>query len=346
MNKACKLRYIIALCVALIVVMLISVSVGSVDISISESFKIIAGRIPLLKDVVELPAKATFETIIWQVRMPRIIMAALIGGALAVVGAVFQTIFGNPLADPHMLGVSSGAALGATIAMLTGLTLNIFGLGTIGCFAFAGALATVMFVYAVSRVCGVLTISNILLMGTAVSTMLSAIISLLMVFHHDQIEKVYMWIMGSVSSATWLKDGFVAVIVLVCLVIIFIHGRKLNLLMMGEEDAASLGLDTARVRRRLMIVCSVLVAATVSVGGIIGFVGLIIPHCVKLVAGVDSRKVLPYGFLTGAIFLVVCDTVARTIVAPTEIPVGVITAICGAPFFIGLIIRQKKYAER
>ena len=322
MIKKCKTGYIITLILILILVVLVSVSLGSTQI----------GAV----------SNDTYEIIIWKIRLPRICLAVLVGGALAVVGAVFQAMFANPLADPHILGVSSGAALGATIAMLTGITFNVLGIGAIGCFAFVGALLTVLVVYALAKVCGVESIANILLIGTAVSTMLSAVISILMVFNHDQIEKVYLWVMGSVSVATWLKNAFVAIVVIICMVIIMIHSRKLNLLMMGEEDASCLGLDTDKIRKRLMVLCSVTVAATVSVSGIIGFVGLIIPHCVKMITGSDHRKVLPYSFLCGSVFLVVCDTIARTIAAPTEIPVGIITSVCGAPFFIGLILKQKK----
>lgn len=325
MIKKCKTGYIITLILILILVVLVSVSLGSTQI----------GAV----------SNETYEIIIWKIRLPRICLAVLVGGALAVVGAVFQAMFANPLADPHILGVSSGAALGATIAMLTGVTFNILGIGAIGCFAFVGALVTVFVVYALAKVCGVDSIVNILLIGTAVSTMLSAVISILMVFNHDQIEKVYLWVMGSVSAATWLKNAFVVIVVTICMVIIMIHSRKINLLMMGEEDASCLGLDTDKIRKRLMVLCSVTVAATVSVSGIIGFVGLIIPHCVKMIVGSDHRRVLPYSFLCGSVFLVVCDTIARTIAAPTEIPVGIITSVCGAPFFIGLILKQKKHLK-
>jgi iron complex transport system permease protein len=272
-------------------------------------------------------------------------MAVCAGGALALTGTVFQAIFGNSLADPHILGVSSGAALGATIAMLSGLSLNILGLGTIGIFAFAGALITVFFVYHIAVISGRNSVSSMLLIGTALSTMMSSVISLLMIFHRDQIEKVYLWTLGSFSAATWTKDAFLGSITLVCGVILLVHSRKINLLMLGEEDAACLGVDVKKLRRRLLTVCSILVAATVSVSGIIGFVGLIIPHCVKLVCGSDNRKVMPYGFICGSIFMVVCDTIARTVAAPSEIPVGVITSICGAPFFIWLVLRKNEGRE-
>jgi iron complex transport system permease protein len=335
MQKAFKWRYVIILLLFLIAAMLISVSLGAANLSAADALKIVLGIDAGLGD-----SAHTYNVIIWQVRLPRICMAVCAGGALALTGTVFQGIFGNNLADPHILGVSSGAALGATVAMLSGLSLNIFGLGTIGIFAFAGALITVFFVYHIAVISRRNSISSMLLIGTALSTMLSSIISLLMIFHRDQIEKVYLWTLGSFSAATWTKDAFLGIITLICTVILLIHSRKINLLMLGEEDAACLGVDVKKLRRRLLIVCSVLVATTVSVSGIIGFVGLIIPHCVKLVCGSDNRRVMPYGFLCGAIFMVICDTIARTVAAPSEIPVGVITSIFGVPFFIWLVIRN------
>jgi iron complex transport system permease protein len=335
MQKAFKWRYVLILSFILIAAILVSASFGAASLSVINSLKIVLGMDAGLGDTAN-----TYHVIIWQIRLPRICMAACAGGALALTGTVFQGIFGNNLADPHILGVSSGAALGATIAMLSGITLNIFGLGAIGVFAFAGALITVFFVYHIAVISGRNSISSMLLIGTALSTMLSSIISLLMISHRDQIEKVYMWTLGSFSAATWTKDAFLGIITLICTTILLIHARKINLLMLGEEDAACLGVNVTKLRRRLLIVCSVLVATTVSVSGIIGFVGLIIPHCVKLVCGSDNRRVMPYGFLCGATFMIVCDTIARTIAAPSEIPVGVITSICGVPFFIWLVTRR------
>jgi iron complex transport system permease protein len=338
-----KWKYIAILLVILVAVMLVSVSLGAANLTAMDSLRIVFGK---FAGEAALGDKAhTYDVIIWQIRLPRICMAVCAGGALALTGTVFQAIFGNSLADPHILGVSSGAALGATIAMLSGLSLNILGLGTIGIFAFAGALITVFFVYHIAVISGRNSVSSMLLIGTALSTMMSSVISLLMIFHRDQIEKVYLWTLGSFSAATWTKDAFLGSITLVCGVILLVHSRKINLLMLGEEDAACLGVDVKKLRRRLLTVCSILVAATVSVSGIIGFVGLIIPHCVKLVCGSDNRKVMPYGFICGSIFMVVCDTIARTVAAPSEIPVGVITSICGAPFFIWLVLRKNEGRE-
>ena len=331
------------LCLLLLLVMIFAISVGSANLSMWGSLQIVLDKIPFIGNYIDAAELAsTYEKIIWQVRMPRILTSAMVGGALAIVGATFQGVFQNSLADPHILGVSSGAALGATFAMLTGASVSFMGLGTIGVFAFLGAMLTVFMVYRVAGVGGQISTTNMLLTGTAISTMLSSIISLLMTFNNDQIAKVYMWTMGSFSSSTWEKVIFLAVFVLIGVVIMIAYSGKLNILMMGEEDAQCLGVDVGKTKTLLIVTASLLVAASVSVSGIIGFVGLIIPHCVRLICGSDNRKLIPYVFFIGAIFLVFCDTIARTIAAPTEIPVGIITAIFGAPYFVMLVATRKR----
>lgn len=327
----------------LFVMIVVAITVGSADLSVVDSLKILLNKIPVIGDFIDVTGVAsTYETIVWNVRLPRILTAAMVGGALAVVGATFQGVFQNSLADPHILGVSSGAALGATIAMLTGASMSFFGLGTLGIFAFIGAMITVFLVYRVAGVGGEISTTNMLLTGTAISTLLSSIISLLMTFNNDQISKVYMWTLGSFASATWEKAGFLAIFVAFGTIILIMNSNKLNILMMGEEDACCLGIDTGKTRTLLIVVSSLLVAACVSVSGIIGFVGLIIPHCIRMVGGSDNRKLMPYAVFIGAIFLVLCDTIARTIAAPTEIPVGTITSVFGAPYFIFLVITRKR----
>ncbi len=336
---------IVLLVLVLAGVVIIAMSVGSADISVADSFRIVLSRVPGVKKLIDAERFSEPElTVIWSVRLPRIFVALFVGGILSVVGAAFQTIFRNPLADPHILGISSGAALGATIAMLTpavsGIAIPFLGLGSTGVFAFGGALITVFLVYQVARIGGRYSTVNVLLTGTAISTLFSSLISLLMTFHHDQIGKVYMWTMGSFNSASWARMRFVLPFAVVGLIVLWLCAQKLNILLLGEEDAECLGINTKRLRNGVIVLSSILVAAAVSVSGIIGFVGLMIPHCVRMVCGADLRKIIPYGFFVGAAFLIACDTLARTIAAPTEIPVGIITAICGAPYFIYLVWRQ------
>jgi len=323
--------------------MAFSVSVGSADLSLADSFRLVIAKVPFIGKYIDVSFLAPkYEVIIWKVRMPRIMMSALVGASLAVVGAAFQGIFRNPLADPHILGVSSGAAFGATLAMLTEISAGFLGLGTVGVFAFAGALATVFLVYHISIIGGERSVTSMLLTGTALSTFLSSLISLLMTFHNDRIEKVYMWTMGSFSSATWGKVGFLSIFVLLGAGVLFLYAGKLNVILLGEDEAKCLGIDVMRVRRHIIIAASLLVGAAVAVSGIVGFVGLIIPHCIRLLIGMDNKRLMPYAFLAGAIFVALCDTVARTVAAPTDIPVGIITSMLGAPYFIFLVLTLRK----
>lgn len=339
---------IIVLAILLCVTIGIATSFGAANIAVSDCFKIIGSKLPGIRKYITMDGiKEVYPTIILQVRLPRIIMAAIVGCGLSIVGAAFQSLFRNPLADPHVLGVSSGAALGATIAMLSGITFRIGSLGMIGIFAFLGAIITVFIVYSLAGVGGKHNITSVLLTGTAISTMLSAFISLLMSLHEDEIEKVYMWTLGSFSSATWGKIRFLSIFVFLGVVVIIILANDLNVILTGEDSAKSLGIDTIWLKRLIILVASLLVGACVSVSGIIGFVGLIIPHATRLIAGPDHRKLLPYCCFTGAIFMVISDTVARCIIQPSELPVGVITALFGAPYFILLLyLNQRKISRQ
>ena len=335
--------YIGILALFLLLCILVSESVGSASISISDSFKLLLSKIPGFNSIIDTESiKESHKIIIWKVRLPRILLSSLVGGALAVVGCTFQAIFRNSLADPHILGISSGAALGATISILSGVTLNFFGLGITSIFAFIGAILAVILVYRIGTLGGKFSVGNLLLTGTAIGTMLSSMISLLMIYNKDAIEKVYLWTLGSFSAANWNKVSFLAVISLICVTILVIFARDLNVLLTGDDSAQSLGIDTVKLKKLLIFISSILVASSVSVSGTIGFVGLIIPHCMRLIVGSDHRFLIPFSYLGGSAFLVICDTFSRTIAEPTEIPVGVITAVFGAPYFIFLLYRNAK----
>lgn len=335
--------YIGILCIFMLLCIGISASVGSSSVTVLDSFKIIASKIPVLNKLIDTSdVKQVYEVIIWKVRLPRILQSSLVGGALAVVGCTFQAVFRNSLADPHILGISSGAALGATLAILCGITLNFFGIGLVSIFAFMGALLTVILVYRIGGLGGKVMVTNLLLTGTAISTMLSSTISLLMIYNREQLEKVYLWTLGSFSASNWSKVLFLAVVSVICVTVIFMFGRDLNIILTGDEAASSLGIDTSRIKNILIIISAVLVAASVSVSGTIGFVGLVIPHCMRLIVGSDHKILLPFSYFGGASFMIICDTIARTIAQPTEIPVGVITAFFGAPYFVYLLYRNTK----
>lgn len=322
-------------------VILLSASVGSADLSVGGSLRLLFSKLPFFGKWVDVSdLKAVYQTILFQVRLPRILLAGLVGAGLSLTGAVFQGLFRNPLADPHVLGVSSGAAIGATFAILGGIQMNFLGLGAVGICAFLGAMTTIVLVYQVACVRERMSVMNVLLTGTAISTMLSAGISLMMSLNQEGIEKVYMWTLGSFSSASWIKVGYLAVCLLICGIGLEVVANDLNLLLTGEDAAESMGVDLVRLKKLVIFLASFLVAACVSVSGIIGFVGLIIPHCMRMIGGSNYRSLLPFSLIGGAVFMVLCDMVARTVTAPSEIPVGVVTSLIGAPYFIYLIYRN------
>lgn len=328
-----KISYgIVFLLLLLPFMILFSSSVGSADLSMFDSFQIL-----LLK-----PYEKVYQTIIWKIRLPRILFAGISGFGLAIVGTAFQGLFKNPLADPHILGVSSGAALGATLAMFSGIGIHFMGLGVISIFAFIGALITVMVVYQLSASATKAPMVNMLLAGTAISTLLSSLISLLMTMRQDQIQKVYMWTLGSFSSATWTKVGFLFFVILLGSLLLYVFHREMDIMLIGVESAESLGIDTKKIRKFVLLIASFMVAACVSVAGVIGFVGLVIPHWMRLIFGPRHSSLLPLAGLCGASFMILCDTIARTIIAPSEIPVGVITSMIGAPYFIFLLYQNRK----
>lgn len=323
---------LLLLVILLFLVILLSCSLGSADLSMMDSLRIL-----LLQKNEEV-----YQTIIWRIRLPRILFAGISGFGLATVGTAFQGLFKNPLADPHILGVSSGAALGATLAMLSGITLHFAGLGVISIFAFIGAILTVLFVYQISGRGGNVPVVNMLLAGTAMSTLFSSMISLILSMKQDQVQKVYMWTLGSFSSATWTKVFFLMTIVSISSLILYFYHREMDILVTGIESAESLGVNTKKIRKIILVIASLSVAACVSVAGIIGFVGLVVPHWMRILFGPKHAYLFPLAGLCGASFMILCDTVARTLIAPSEIPVGVITALIGSPYFIFLLQRNRK----
>lgn len=272
-------------------------------------------------------------------RLPRIILAVLVGSALSVCGAAYQAIFRNPLTDPYVLGVSSGASLGATIAILLGLQTHLLGIG--GCALITGLL-TIVTIYRISSIGNRLHTTTLLLTGVCLTFLISAIISFLMVLHQDKMDSIIFWTMGSMASATWADIVIVLPVIAIGVGVVFYYSRDLNLLLAGSETAQSLGVEVERVKKILLFVTTLMVAFCVSTCGVIGFVGLIVPHCIRLVFGPDNRHIVPCAILVGGLFLLLCDTLARTVLMPAELPVGSLTALVGAPLFIYLLYRNKK----
>lgn len=343
-EKRVRVRLILILSIiALIGLIILSATIGVASISFMKAVRIMLCKIPLVGSLIPTndiePAQMI---IVLNLRLPRIILAALVGAGLSVVGAALQGMFKNPMADPYVLGISSGASLGATIAIVAGLEYTFLGVGITTVFAFIGSISTIICVYTLARVGNRVPGTTLLLSGIAFSFMLSSLVSIIMIFNRNQVERIIFWVMGSVSSASWNQIALLFPVVSIGVAVIIVFSRDLNIMSTGEETANSLGVEVERVKKCLVLVCSILVAACVSVSGVIGFVGLIIPHTVRLIVGSDHRGVLPFSVIEGAVFMVVCDTIARNAVPPIEIPVGAITSIIGAPYFICLLYKNKK----
>jgi iron complex transport system permease protein len=277
------------------------------------------------------------------VRIPRIILACLVGAALACSGVVFQALLRNPLADPYILGISSGAGLGAIIAVVSGLNWTLWGRSPIAIFAFAGALATVWLVWFIGRLTGKTHVTGLLLAGVVVNAFFSAVMMFLTsVARSDQVFSTIFWLMGNMAEedffVLWLSGGSI----IAGITALFYVSPQLNVISLGTDDAKTMGVNTAAIQTAAFAIAAAITAVAVSLSGLIGFVGLIVPHAVRLVFGPDHRQLLPLSAITGAIFLVAADTLARTIVAPAQLPVGVITAIAGGPFFLLLLIKYSR----
>ncbi len=315
---------------------------GAVSIGFRNVFLILLEALPFAINLSNGDIAAVHEDIILQIRLPRVLLAAVVGSSLAVAGASFQGLFRNPMADPYVIGISSGAALGAVFAMLSGFSLAVGGFGAVPLFAFAGGITTIIVVYSMARVGQAVPVMTLLLAGIAISAFLSALVSLLTYFAGEKLHMVVFWMMGGLGGATWQQVQVMIPYALVGYVIVSVFSRELNAMLLGEETASHLGVNTERVKKIILVGSSMLVAAAVSTSGIIGFVGLVVPHFVRLVAGPDHRFLLPAAALLGGALLIATDTLARVIIAPSELPVGIITALIGAPMFVYLLKKRKK----
>ena len=332
--------------VLLALVILLSLTVGAVPIPLRTVAGVLLRGAGLPAATVGrlLPSAQLTDvdaTIVLDMRLPRAFLGALVGAGLALAGTAFQGLFANPMADPYIIGVSAGAALGAAIAIVFRLPHAFLGFGAVPLLAFAGATGSVFLVFNLARVRGRVPVTNLLLAGVAVSSFLAAIVAGLQVFYSQDLKEIVFWIMGSLAGRGWPHVAAVAPYVLVGAGVLLYYARDLNLILLGDEPAQHLGADPERLRRVVLVVASLLTAASVSMVGIIGFVGLVVPHMVRAALGPDHRYLLPAAALGGAILLTGADTLARSILPPTEIPVGIITALLGAPFFLYLLRRTR-----
>ena len=324
---------------ALVVVAIFAASQGSVSIPFFSVVEIVASRLP----GIDLPqdAPATWDTILWQLRLPRVAQAAVVGAALAMSGAAYQGLFKNPLADPYLVGVASGAGLGAVVVLLTGVPMYLAGFSLLPIAAFAGGTGAVVVAYSIARNSQGTPTTTLILAGVAIAALTGAVTSLLILRSDPELRPVLSWLMGSFISSEWSESAIVLAYVFPGMVILLGFGRMLNVLQLSEDHAAMLGVPVEKVKLLLIAAATLVTAAAVSFSGLIGFVGLVAPHVVRLIWGPDYRFLLPMSAIIGATFLVLADLVARTIVSPGELPVGMVTAFCGAPFFLYLLRRRR-----
>ncbi len=287
---------------------------------------------------------ATFDAIVWQVRMPRVVLAGMVGATLAFSGAAYQGVFRNPLAEPYIMGVAAGASVGATLIIVSPLYVAAGLLSPVPPAAFAGALIAVALAYGLARVGHIVPTTSLILSGVAVSSVGTSLVTYLMLAFNTRTLAILNWILGGFNTATWTKAGIALPYMLLAAIVVLPFARTLNVMQLDEDQARQLGVNTERTKIIVLGMASLATAAAVSVSGLIGFVGLIVPHMVRMVWGPDYRRVLPLSGFFGASFLIIADVIARTIDPTFEVPIGVVTALVGAPFFLYLLRRQQRPA--
>jgi iron complex transport system permease protein len=316
---------------------MVSLTLGTVDISLADGLNAIVGN----------SASAQINTILFDIRLPRILLAISVGAVLASTGAVMQGLFRNPLADPSLIGVSSGASVGASLMIVTtGGFIQVgalMGLSLVALGAFLGGFAATLLVYRLATSNIGTSVTTMLLAGIAIGALAGALNSLLSYFSdNDMLRQISLWQMGNLSGASWAKVSIMGVVTVLLLVSFPRESKALNALLLGESEARHLGIDVQRVKRRLIVLTALGVGVSVALAGLVGFVGLIIPHMVRLVIGPDHRWLIPASALAGATLLVIADSLARIVVIPAELPTGILTALLGAPFFVALLLQQRK----
>ncbi|HTX86197.1 MAG TPA: iron ABC transporter permease [Streptosporangiaceae bacterium] len=333
-------RAVVAATVVLVIAVLVGVAIGPAELSLPQVLEALATHLPWHPHISVPPLDTA---IVWQIRLPRVMLGVLVGSMLAGGGAAYQGIFRNPLADPYLLGAAAGAGLGATIVVVSGANMALTPPA-----AFAGAVGAVALTYLLGARTGrggaagaVSGTGSILLAGVAVAALLTAFQTYLQQQHTQTLAYVYAWILGGLSAATWSDVWLILPYVAVSAAALLAHRRLLDVLRVGEEEATSLGVNVPRVRLAVVVAATLGVSAAVAVSGLIGFVGIIVPHAVRLTAGPSYRLLLPVSMIGGAAFLVLADVVARTVQAPAEVPIGVITALIGAPFFLFVLTSRR-----
>lgn len=328
--------------ILLLLSIVVSLSIGSAQLPISHIVGILTKHLPWIGSHIEVNWPQSSEQIINKVRIPRVLLGILVGAVLSIAGAGFQGVLRNPLADPYSLGVSSGASVGAAMLIYFGLQFAWFGQWSIPIVAFVTGLISLFLVLKLAMIDGKLKMETLILSGVVMQAFLGAFVSFLVSISNQTINEIIFWLMGSLAMRGWSYTYMISPYLLIGLVILLSYARSLNLLALGERQAAHLGVHVERTKVIVLIASTLITAAAVSVAGVIGFVGLIVPHLVRLLVGPDYRLIIPLSAIGGGIYVLWADTLARTLLSPTEIPLGVITAFLGAPFFAYLLHKDKK----
>jgi len=323
----------------LAVVVVLSASIGAVGIPPRETATVIAHHL-------HLPGAGTpdfvADRIVWDVRLPRVLTAGIVGATLAASGVAYQGVFRNPLADPFLIGVAAGAGLGGTIAIVSPLPLDFYGLGFVTLFAFLGAVVTAGLTYELARSGRTVNPSTHILAGVAMSSIAGAATSLLMMLNQDKISVIFGWLYGDFTTSSWAKLEVLAPCAAIAGIVLVVLARQLDHLLLSEDEVRSLGLPVEHLKLAIILTASFATAVCVSVSGTIGFVGLIVPHACRLIAGAGHRTLLPFSMLAGASFLIAIDLASRTVLPGQEVPAGILTAALGGPFFLFLLRRQRR----
>ncbi|NHN29269.1 FecCD family ABC transporter permease [Paenibacillus agricola] len=322
----------------------ISLSIGTVQLPLLQVWGIIAHHLPWIGDSIPVRWEASSEQIIWRVRFPRVVLGLLVGASLGIAGAAFQGVLRNPLADPYTLGVSSGAAVGASFLILFGLQFSWLGAWTVPAVAFATGVASLITVLLLSRIDGKLQMETVILSGVVMHAFLGAFVALMVSMSKQVVNEIIFWLMGSLTLRGWSYSLILLPYLVVGALVLFMFGRAMNLFSLGEAQASHMGVNVERTKLTVLIAATLVTAAAVSVSGVIAFVGLIVPHLLRMVVGPDYRLLLPLSLLGGALYVLWADTLGRVLWSPMEIPLGVVTAFLGAPFFVYLMRKSKRAA--
>lgn len=338
-NKKLKGSVIFIMILICFVIIYICSMAGAAHVTLADANRILLNKLFHVGDISDIPAGSV--SIMWDIRFPRILLGFIAGAALSVCGAGYQGIFKNPMADPFILGVSSGAALGASVGIVLHFSASVLGFSGATLLAFVGSFVAMGLVYSISKTGRKVPVNTLLLSGVAVNSTLSSVMSLIMMLNRNSMDQIMFWTMGSLNGKGWNQILTMVPWVIIGCIILLTSCNDLDIMLTGEDTAISLGVNVEMVKKKILIASSLVTAAVISVTGIIGFVGLVVPHLVRMVTGPKHKVLMPVSMIFGGAFLIICDTLARSLTI-SELPVGVITAVCGGPFFLYLLRKSRK----